>query len=145
MKSVPGSSLTRCRDADDVSEFIVLLEQLESLQFVFRWWLRIPIVLDEMVVNRYGYPYLTIWVDCMKTTIDISDALALEAKALAAKRGTTFRAIVEQGIRCVLQEPQQTEPFQLVDKSITGNGLRTEFRNTPWAVIRHGAYEGRGG
>ena len=81
----------------------------------------------------------------MKTTIDISDALALEAKALAAKRGTTFRAIVEQGIRCVLQEPQQTEPFQLVDKSITGNGLRTEFRNTPWAVIRHGAYEGRGG
>ena len=64
----------------------------------------------------------------MKTTIDISDALALEAKALAAKRGTTFRAIVEQGIRCVLQEPQQTEPFQLVDKSITGNGLRTEFR-----------------
>ena len=98
-----------------------------------------------MVFNRYGYPYLTIWVDCMKTTIDISDALALEAKALAVKRGTTFRAIVEQGIRCALQETQQAEPFQLVDKSITGNGLRTEFRNKPWAVIRHSAYEGRGG
>ena len=64
----------------------------------------------------------------MKTTIDISDALALEAKALAVKRGTTFRAIVEQGIRCALQETQQAEPFQLVDKSITGNGLRTEFQ-----------------
>ena len=81
----------------------------------------------------------------MKTTIDISDALALEAKALAAKRGTTFRAIVEQGIRCALQESQQAESFQLADKSVTGNGLQTEFRNKPWAVIRHSAYEGRGG
>lgn len=81
----------------------------------------------------------------MKTTIDISDALAQEAKDLAAKRGTTFRAIVEQGIRCALQEFQQTESFQLADKSVTGNGLQSEFRNKSWAAIRHSAYEGRGG
>ena len=75
----------------------------------------------------------------MKTTIDISDALALKAKALAARRGTTFREIVEQGIRHALQEAQQVQTFQLVDKSVTGNGLQAEFRNKPWAVIRHGA------
>ncbi len=81
----------------------------------------------------------------MKTTIDISDALALEAKALAAQRGTTFRSIVEQGIRHALQEAQQTQAFQLVDKSVTGSGLQAEFRNRPWAAIRDSAYEGHGG
>ena len=81
----------------------------------------------------------------MKTTIDLSDALALEAKALAAKRGTTFRAIVEQGIRYALQEEEKAESFRLADKSVTGNGLQAEFRNRPWAFIRHNAYEGRGG
>ena len=80
----------------------------------------------------------------MKTTIDLSDALALEAKALAAKRGTTFRAIVEQGIRCVLKEVERTESFKLTDKSVSGHGLQAEFRNKPWAFVRHSAYEGRG-
>ncbi|MCY4154545.1 MAG: hypothetical protein OXD47_12105 [Gammaproteobacteria bacterium] len=80
----------------------------------------------------------------MKTTIDISDALALEAKALAARRDTTFREIVERGIRHTLQEAQQVQTFQLVDKSVTGHGLQAEFRDRPWAAIRHSAYEGRG-
>lgn len=80
----------------------------------------------------------------MKTTIDLSDALALEAKSLAAERGTTFRAIVEQGIRHVLQEAHHEMPFRLPDKSITGNGLQAEFRDKSWAFIRHNAYEGRG-
>lgn len=80
----------------------------------------------------------------MKTTIDLSDALALQAKALAAKRGTTFRAIVEQGLRHALQDAQQVEPFRLTDKSVTGNGLQDEFRDKPWAVIRHVAYGERG-
>ncbi|MDE0156238.1 MAG: DUF2191 domain-containing protein [Gammaproteobacteria bacterium] len=80
----------------------------------------------------------------MKTTIDLSDALALEAKALAAKRGTTFRAVVEQGIRCALKEAERTESFKLTDKSVSGNGLQAEFRDKPWAFIRHSAYEERG-
>lgn len=80
----------------------------------------------------------------MKTTIDLSDALALQAKALAAQRGTTFRAIVEQGLRHALQDAQQTGPFRLTDKSVTGSGLQAEFRDKPWAVIRRVAYEERG-
>ena len=59
--------------------------------------------------------------------------------------GTTFREIVEQGIRHTLLEAQQVQVFQLVDKSVTGNGLQAEFRNKPWEVIRHSVYEGRGG
>ncbi len=80
----------------------------------------------------------------MKTTIDLSDALALEAKALAAKRGTTFRALVEQGLRYALQEAKQAELFRLADRSVAGNGLRAEFRDEPWASVRHAAYEDRG-
>lgn len=100
--------------------------------------------MTKLSVVVYGYPYSIIWADSMKTTIDLSDALALEAKALAAKRGTTFRAILEQGLRYALQEAQQAESFRLRDKSVTGNGLRAEFRDKPWAFIRHVAYEERG-
>lgn len=80
----------------------------------------------------------------MKTTIDLSDALASEAKALAAKRGTTFRAIVEQGLRHALEEAQQAESFRLTDKSVPGNGLQAEFKDKSWAFIRHVAYQERG-
>ncbi len=89
-------------------------------------------------------PVLNYMGNHMKTTIDLSDALMLEAKALAAKRGITFRSVVEEGLRCALREAQQAEAFELQDKSVPGNGLSAEFRNKSWAFIRHRVYEGRG-
>ena len=35
----------------------------------------------------------------MKTTLDLPDALLIEAKAVAAKRRTTLRAMVEHALR----------------------------------------------
>lgn len=42
----------------------------------------------------------------MKTTIDISPPLLKKAQNLARKRGTTFKALVEAGLRVILASPQ---------------------------------------
>ncbi|MEW6704851.1 MAG: DUF2191 domain-containing protein [Pseudomonadota bacterium] len=39
----------------------------------------------------------------MKTTLDLSDALLSEAKALAARQHTTLTRVIEEGLRLRLQ------------------------------------------
>ena len=41
----------------------------------------------------------------MKTTLDLDDALLIEAKTVAAKRRTTLKAIVESALRQALGAP----------------------------------------
>lgn len=80
----------------------------------------------------------------MKTTVEISDALAREAKDLAAREGTTLRQIIEAGLRAVLRERRKKGAFRLRDASFGGKGLQPEFRGADWERIREAAYEGRG-
>ena len=81
----------------------------------------------------------------MKTTIEISDPLLNEARRLAARHGTTLRALVEQGLRRVLEESKGAKAFKLRDGSFKGKGLQPEFANSGWDEIRRAIYEGRGG
>jgi len=60
----------------------------------------------------------------MKTTIDITDGLLVEAKRLAARKHTTVRALVEDGLRLVLDREQESNTFTLRDGSVGGRGLR---------------------
>ena len=80
----------------------------------------------------------------MKTTVEIADSLLASAKRLAAERGTTLRALVEMGLRRVLEDSQSSERFRLRDASVDGRGLQPEFRDGDWEQIRDAAYEGRG-
>ena len=84
-------------------------------------------------------------VSCMKTTVEIPDPLAEEAKAVARREKTTLRALIETGLRQVLRDRRRKGRFQLRDASFGGRGLRPEFRGGDWQRIREGAYEGRGG
>jgi len=83
----------------------------------------------------------------MKTTIDISDAILLEAKRVAAEEKTTLRALVEAGLVAELSKRERRgDTFELRDASFQeGRGLRAEFEDGEWSRIIEAAYEGRGG
>lgn len=76
----------------------------------------------------------------MKTTIEISDPLFRRAKDIATREGTSLRALVEQGLRQVLQERETTGAFRLRDASFQGEGLAPVLRDASWERIRDLAY-----
>jgi hypothetical protein len=79
----------------------------------------------------------------MKTTLDITDPLLREARQLAAREGTTLRALVERGLRRVVAEGKQKRAFRLRKASFKGRGLRPELADAGWERIRDLAYEDR--
>jgi hypothetical protein len=81
----------------------------------------------------------------MKTTIDISDPLLREARSVAARDGTTLRALVEKGLRQVVAEKKRKSPYRLRQVTFGGRGLTAEFRQAEWRTLRDLAHEGRGG
>lgn len=80
----------------------------------------------------------------MKTTIDIADAVLEQAKRLAARRGTTVRALVELGLRRVIAESSKDAGFVLRKASFKGEGLQPDLDAASWDRLRELAYEGRG-
>ena len=81
----------------------------------------------------------------MKTTIEISNSLLEEARKLAAKEGTTVRALVEQGLRQVVTERKSRDAFKLRKATFKGEGIQRNFAGANWEQIREAVYEGRGG
>jgi hypothetical protein len=80
----------------------------------------------------------------MKTTIEIADPVLAQAKRLAARRGTTVKALVEQGLRRVIAENDRQAPFRLRKASFMGHGLQPGLEEVSWDRLRELAYEGRG-
>jgi hypothetical protein len=77
----------------------------------------------------------------MRTTIDLSDALAREARALADEQQTTVRALVEEGLELVIAARRSRSAYRLPDLSFGEGGLVSGLE---WSEIRELAYEGRG-
>ncbi len=64
---------------------------------------------------------------------------------LAAKEGTTVRALFEAGLRTVLAERRKkTAPFKLRLVTFRGDGLHAEAGAGDWERLRELVYEGRG-
>jgi hypothetical protein len=81
----------------------------------------------------------------MKTTIDINAELLESARRTAAKERTTVKALVEDGLRRILEDKGSPTSFLLRKATFRGRGLRKELEGKGWAKIRDAAYEGRGG
>jgi hypothetical protein len=81
----------------------------------------------------------------MKTTIEIADSLLDQAREIDARENTTLRALVEAGLRQVINGRTDQPPFQLRDASFRGHGLQPEFRDAGWESIRQAAYGDWGG
>jgi predicted transcriptional regulator len=82
----------------------------------------------------------------MKTTVDIADPLFRRAKRLAAKRGTTLKAVIEDALRRELAAAETGAASTGVrTHTFNGRGLKVGLAWGDWAAIRALAYEGRGG
>lgn len=82
----------------------------------------------------------------MKTTIDIADSVLASAKAVAAREGTTLRALIEEGLRTVLgRRRARGSRFRLRDASFKGKGLQRGADLKNWESVVRETYAGRGG
>jgi len=82
----------------------------------------------------------------MKTTIDIADPLLRRLRALAARRHTTMRALIEAALRDALdRHEREPPPAPLETPTFGGKGLQPGVTWDDWAGMRSAAYEGRGG
>ena len=73
-----------------------------------------------------------------------ADALAHEARQLAARENTRLRELIESGMRAALRERREPAALRLRDAGFRGRGLRREFRDADGERIRAAAYESRG-
>ena len=84
-------------------------------------------------------------VSHMKTTVQISDPLLARAKKVAREAGTTLAALVEEGLRRVVEERgRKRRAFKLRKASVSGKGPSPEY-TSDWDAVRSAIYEGRGG
>jgi hypothetical protein len=81
----------------------------------------------------------------MKTTLDLTDRLLREAKAVAQREGITVRALVERGLQLALSERRARKAFRLKDLSVPGHGLQPSAHELSWEQLRDLSYGDRGG
>lgn len=79
----------------------------------------------------------------MKTTIEISDALLARAKRHARSVGKPLRAIVEEGLRRVLESSSDRTTYDLPDCSVGEPGGSNPLEERSWAELRDEIYGGR--
>jgi hypothetical protein len=55
----------------------------------------------------------------MRTTVRLPDPLMLQVKREAQRRGKTVTALIEQGLRLVLAEPEKSQPRKWISLPVS--------------------------
>jgi hypothetical protein len=76
----------------------------------------------------------------VKTTLDIHDALLLRAKRLSRRTGRPLRALVEDGLRRVLDSQPRQPVYQLPDRSVGDPAARNPLEQLSWQDLRDEIY-----
>ena len=79
----------------------------------------------------------------MKTTVEIPDALLERARRQAQRSGQPVRALIEQGLRLVLEAEAGGARFQLEDRSVGKAGAPNPLEALSWQDLRGEIYGGR--
>src|SRR5688572_422642 len=83
---------------------------------------------------------------CMKTTVEIPDAVFRQAKAEAARRGVPLKTVIETALREHLAGGKKNaKPHKYRRHIFRGEGLQEGLSWGDWETIRNMIYEGRGG
>jgi hypothetical protein len=73
----------------------------------------------------------------VKTTVDIAEAMVREAKLIAAREGTTLKALVEEGLRHVIDEREKHKTgFRLRDGSYGRGGGAPGIDINDWMSMK---------
>ncbi len=76
----------------------------------------------------------------MKTTLDIHDELFARAKQRARETGRPLRAVVEEGLRLVLEVREPAATYQMPDRSVGDPSARDPLENLTWDDLRREIY-----
>jgi hypothetical protein len=79
----------------------------------------------------------------VKTTLDIADALLERAKRHAKRVGKPLRALVEEGLRRVLEAESTSTMYELPDCSVGRPGGPNPLEGYSWQDLRDEIYGGR--
>ena len=79
----------------------------------------------------------------MKTTVEIPDALLDRARKHARRTGRPVRALIEEGLRLVLQSSSATTSYRLPDRSVGAAGGPNPLESMSWQDLRDEVYGGR--
>lgn len=79
----------------------------------------------------------------MKTTIEIGDTLLARAKRHARRVGKPLRALIEEGLRRVLDTQEQAATYEFDDRSVGQVGGSNPLELYSWQDLRDEIYGGR--
>jgi hypothetical protein len=79
----------------------------------------------------------------MKTTVEIAGPLLTRARGHARRTGRSLRALIEEGLRLVLQAERERKPYRLPDRSAGTARGPNPLEKLSWPDLRDEIYGGR--